>query len=129
VAAGMSRDRAANLRLMAGALVAVLVFAPRVRDGGRVDREGPISRDMVARSLAPTGDGAVIELGRKPSLLETLLAHRPMAGRAWMAALLAPLALIGAECRWPVRHQPSRPLSILLRRAARRRAPPTFPVG
>jgi hypothetical protein len=128
-AAGMSRDRAADLRLVAAVLVAVLLFAPGVRDAGRVDREGPVSRDVLVRSLALPGDRAVIELGRRSSLVETLLTHRPMAGRAWVAVLLVSLALVGAEGRWPVRHQPSRPLYILLRRAARRRAPPCFPSG
>ncbi len=113
---------------MATAMVAVLLFAPRVRDAGRVDREGPVSRGVLARSLAPTGDRAVIKLERKPPLLETLLAHRPVAGRAWVLALLAPLVLVGAERRWPVRHQPSRLLCTLLRRAAPRRAPPFSPV-
>jgi hypothetical protein len=113
---------------VAAILVAVLLFAPGVRDAGRVDLEGPVSRGVLARSLAPTGDRAVIELGRKPSLPETLFAHRLVAGPAWVAALLAPLALVGAEGRWSVAHQLSRPLSILLRRAAPGRAPP-FPIG
>jgi hypothetical protein len=124
----MSRDRAAKLRLVAPAVVAVLLFAPRLRDVGRVDVESRVSRAVLARSIAPTGDRAVVELGRKPSLLEKVLPRRPVTGRAWVAAFLPPLALLVAGRRRPVIHQPSRPLYILLRRADPRRAPPFLPL-
>ena len=115
------------LRLVAAALIAVLLFAPRMRDGGSSGGADPIARDALARSLAPTGDQAVINVGRKPAVLKTLLIERPMAGRIWLAALLTVLLLVGGG-RHTFRQKPSRPLSTLLRRATPRRAPPPLPV-
>ena len=116
------------LRLVAAALIAVLLFAPRVRDGGSSAGAGPIARDALARSLAPTGDQAVIKVGRKPTVLKTLLIDRPVVGRLWLAALLAVLLLVGGGGRHTFRQEPSRPLSTLRRRATPRRAPPPLPL-
>lgn len=122
----MSTDRVTGFRLVAAALVAVLLFSPGVGDGP-VDREGPVSGGAFARSIAPTGDRAVVELGRKPSPIEFLLAHPRVASPVW-ALLLAPL-LLAAAGRWSrVDHHPSRPLAIMLRRAAPHRAPPLLRV-
>ena len=120
----MPMDRAARLRLGAATLVAILLFAPRVRDVRSTDPQEPTSRNALARSLAPTGDQAVLDGARKPSPTKPWLVQRSVAERVWAAALLAAMLLMGVAKSQPGGDMPPRRLTTLLRRVTGRRAPP-----